>query len=103
MKFAVVTAIVVVACSFPLAASEPMAASAGTAQPAETAAEEKLICTVERKTGSRMTERICRTRAQVDADRAQARDAMAHGGLRRTNPRADEQSGFGAPSPVSKD
>lgn len=42
-------------------------------------AEEKLVCTVERKTGSRMPTRICRTQAQIELDRERAKDAMRSG------------------------
>lgn len=90
MKLVLATAIVIAACSFPLAASESADAPSGAPQAAETEVEEKLICTAERKTGTRMPVRVCRTQAQINAEREQARDALVRGKRNLASPKSRE-------------
>ena len=50
---------------------------AAVAPAAESKADpDEKVCKVERELGSNKMKRVCRTRAQVDADREAARDAL---------------------------
>lgn len=68
-------------------AGEP--AVTGTAKPVadtEKAAKpspDDRICTRERVIGSNMAQRVCRTRAQMEADRADAREAVERANVSR--------------------
>lgn len=59
------------------AMSATAAEPAAPAEPAtaKTAAEEQ-VCTVEKQLGSNMKKRVCRTRAQYEAEQVNARGAM---------------------------
>ena len=60
-------------------APAPGTAAASDVAPVAPKAPEKVLklqCTLEKATGTQMLKRVCRTEAQVDADREAARRAM---------------------------
>ncbi|HET6471547.1 MAG TPA: hypothetical protein VFG38_06870 [Pseudomonadales bacterium] len=58
-------------------AAEEAASAAGTTQSAaQSAYNSKLICKSERVIGSNIPKRVCRTQAQVDAERTAAQEQM---------------------------
>ncbi len=60
----------------------------GRVKMTETPDREKLICRIEKPTGSHYPQRVCRTAAQMAADRAEAMADIRNTELRRRNDRS---------------
>ena len=60
----------------------------GRVKMTETPDREKLVCRVEKPTGSHYPQRVCRTAAQMAADRAEAMADIRNTELRRRNDRS---------------
>lgn len=60
----------------PAQKSEPAAAAPAPAAAPSAADPDEKVCKVERELGSNKLKRVCRTRAQIDADSAAAREAL---------------------------
>lgn len=91
MKLVLATVLVSLSSAFPVVASEQASAPAAateTPEPEKAAEKEKKICTSEFRTGSRMPTRTCRTQAQIDAEREQAKDAMHRGQRNMMTPKS---------------
>jgi hypothetical protein len=91
VKLVIATVLVSCLYAFPVTAVEQSsapAAAAETPEPVKTVEKEKKICTNEFKTGSRMPTRTCRTQAQIDSEREQAKDAMRRGQRNMMTPKS---------------
>ena len=76
----------------PDSAAKPVQAGSGpapaaAAQPAEAPADGRIVCQMERPTGSNIPERVCRWQPAVDSERMQTQDDL------RNLPRGQMKSG----------